>query len=227
MNNENSKSYESHRFRFSLADKLIFKNPNKNIALCNLSIYYTYKNIKSACSNNKLKFSAPTWNDTFDLLDGSYSIADIQDYFEFIIKKHETYSENPPVQIHPNKIKENRIQIRISISGNDEIIREHKKDVEDVSKLESVEVVLVHCNLVNNNYLKTSKVLFTFVPNKQFEQLINIAPHSLTMLGTTNTEFSFTEVWFTDQNSEPLEIEDNVNWTLIIELTLKWDIQRT
>ena len=157
MNNENSKSYESHRFRFSLADKLIFKNPNKNIALCNLSIYYTYKNIKSAYSNNKLKFSAPTWNDSFDLPDGSYSIADMQDYFEFIIKKHETYSENPPVQIHPNKIKENRIQIRISISGNDEIIREHKKDVEhdkdgeDVSKLESVEVVLVHCNLVNNN----------------------------------------------------------------------------
>ena len=158
--------------------------------------------------------------------DGSYSIADIQDYFEFIIKKHETLPENPSVQIHPNKIKENRIKIRISISGNDEIIREHKKDVEhdkdveDVSKLESVEVVLVHCNLVNNNYLKTSKVLFTFVPNKQFEQLINIAPYSLAMLGTTNTEFSFTEVWFTDQNSEPLEIEDNVNLTLIIGLTL-------
>ena len=180
-----------------------------------------------------MKISAPTWNDTFFLPDGSYSIADIQDYFEFIIKKHETLPENPSVQIHPNKIKENRIQIRISISRNDKIIREHKKDIEhdkdgeDVSKLESVEVVLVHCNLVNNNYLKTSKVLFTFVPNKQFEQLINIAPYSLAMLGTTNTEFSFTEVWFTDQNSEPLEIEDNVNWTLIIELTLKWDIQRT
>ena len=91
---------------------------------------------------------------------------------------------------------------------------------EDVPKLESVEVVLVHCNLVNNNYQRTSKVLFTFIPNKQFGQLINIAPHSLTMLSTTNTEFSFIEVWFTDQNSEPLEIEDNVNLTLIIGLTL-------
>ena len=90
------------------------------------------------------------------------------------------------------------------------------KDGEDVPKLESVEVVLVHCNLVNNNYQQASKVLFTFVPNKQFGQLINIAPHSLTMLSTTNTEFSFIEVWFTDQNSEPLEIEDNVNMTLII-----------
>ena len=101
-----------------------------------------------------------------------------------------------------------------------------KKDVdkdkngEDVPKLESVEVVLVHCNLVNNNYQQASKVLFTFVPNKQFGQLINISPHSLTMLSTTNTEFSFIEVWFTDQNSEPLEIEDNVNLTLIIGLTL-------
>ena len=98
-----------------------------------------------------------------------------------------------------------------------------KKDVDqdnDVPKLESVEVVLVHCNLVNNNYQQTSKVLFTFAPNKQFGQLINIASHSLTMLSTKNTEFSSIEVWFTDQNSKPLEIEDNVNLTLIIELTL-------
>ena len=94
------------------------------------------------------------------------------------------------------------------------------KDGEYVPKLESVKVALVHCNLVNNNYQQTSKVLFTFVPNKQFGQLINISPHSLTMLSTTNTEFSFIEVWFTDQNSEPLEIEDNVNLTLIIGLTL-------
>ena len=94
------------------------------------------------------------------------------------------------------------------------------KDGEDVPKLESVEVVLAHCNLVNNNYQQTSEVLFTFVPNKQFGQLINISSHSLTILGPTNTEFSFIEVWFTDQNSEPLEIEDNVNLTLIIGLTL-------
>ena len=94
------------------------------------------------------------------------------------------------------------------------------KSSKNIPKLESVEVVLVHCYLVSNNYQQASKVLFTFVPNKQFGQLINIAPHSLTMLSTTNTEFSFIEVWFTDQNSEPLEIEDNVNLTLIIGLTL-------
>ena len=70
-----------------------------------MSIYYTWKNVKSAYNNDKFKISAPTWNDTFHLPDGSYSIDDIQDYFEFIIKKHETLTENLPVQIYPNKIK--------------------------------------------------------------------------------------------------------------------------
>ena len=90
------------------------------------------------------------------------------------------------------------------------------KDGEDVPKLESVEVVLVHCNLVKNDYQNSSKVLFSFVPNKQFGQLINISPNTLTMMNTVNTEFSFVEVWFTDQASKALEIEDNVNLTLII-----------
>ena len=85
-----------------------------------------------------------------------------------------------------------------------------------MSRLETGEVVLVHCNLVNNNYQQTSKVLFTFVPNKQFVQLITITPHSITVLKTTNAEFSFIEIWFTDQNNRPLQIEDNVNITLII-----------
>ena len=87
-------------------------------------------------------------------------------------------------------------------------------------KSESAEVVLIHCNLVNNNYQQASKVSFTFVPNKKFGQLINIVPYSLTMLSTTNTEFLFIEVWVTDQNSKPLEIEDSVSLTLIIGLTL-------
>ena len=86
MNTENSKTSEPHRFKLDLTDKLNLKNPNKNMALPNLSIYYTWKNIKSKYNNNKFKISAPTWNDTFYLLDGSYSISDIQDYFEFNIK---------------------------------------------------------------------------------------------------------------------------------------------
>ena len=112
MNTENSKTNEPHRFRLSLADKVNLKDPSKNMALANLSIYYTWKNIKSAYSNNKFKISAPTWNDEFDLPDGSYSIADIQDYFEFIIKKHATLAEIPPVQMYPNKIK-NRIIFKV------------------------------------------------------------------------------------------------------------------
>ena len=111
MNTENSKTNESNKFIYQFTDKLNLKTPNnKNIELVNLSIYYTWKNIKSEYNNNKFKISAPTWNDTFDLPDGSYSISDIQDYFEFIIKKHETSAENPSIQIYPNKIKNNYIQ---------------------------------------------------------------------------------------------------------------------
>ena len=112
MNSKNSKTSEPHRFKLDLTDKLNLKNPDKNMALVNLSIYYTWKNIKSEYNNNKFKISAPTWNDTFDLPDGSYSIADIQDYFEFIIKKYKTLTENPPIQIYPNKIK-NKIAFKI------------------------------------------------------------------------------------------------------------------
>ena len=86
MNTENSSTNEPHRFRSSLVDTLNLKDPNKNMALANLSIYYTWKNIKSAYNNNKFKISAPTWNDEFDLPDGSYSIADIQDYFNLSSK---------------------------------------------------------------------------------------------------------------------------------------------
>ena len=112
MNTENRKTNESHRFKLDLADKFHLKNPKKNMALVNLTIYYTWKNIKSEYNNNKFKISAPTWNESCDLPDGSYSISDILDYFEFIIKKHETLTENPSIQIYPNKIK-NRITFKI------------------------------------------------------------------------------------------------------------------
>ena len=201
MNKENSKTSEPHIFRLNLTDKLDLKVPERNMAFANLSIYYTWENIKSEYNNNKFKIFAPTWNETFDLPDGSYSISDIQDYFEFIIKKHETLTENPPIQIYPNKIK-NRIVFKIKTGYKLELLTPEtmkllgstKKDVdsdknsENVPKLESVEVVLVHCNLVKNDYQHTSKVLFTFVPNKQFGQLINISPHSLMMMNTINTD---------------------------------------
>ena len=91
------------------------------------------------------------------------------------------------------------------------------KDSENVPRLEKFEVVLVHCNLVNNSYQQASRVLFTFVPNKQYGQLISISSYSLSFLKTMNTEFS--EIWFTDQNNNALEIEDNVNISLIINMS--------
>ena len=230
MNTENSKTNESNKFIYQFTDKLNLKNPNnKNIGLVNLSIYYTWKNIKSAYNNNKFKISAPTWKDEFYLPDASYSTADIQDYFEFIIKKHETFTENPPIQIYPNKIK-NRIAFKINTGYKLELLSPEtvkllgrtEKDVdkdkygEDVPKQESVEVVLVHCNIVNNSYQQASKVLFIFVPNEQFSQLITTSPHLLTMLKTTNAEFKSIQLCFTDQNNRPLEIENSVNITLII-----------
>ena len=113
MNTGNIKTNEPYRFKLDLTDKRNPKNPKKNMALANLSIYYTWKNIKSKYNNNTFKISAPTYNDTFHLPDGYYSIADIEDCFEFIIKNHETLNENLPTQIYPNKTK-SRIVFKIN-----------------------------------------------------------------------------------------------------------------
>ena len=94
MNTLDSKTNESNKFMYQFTDKLNLENPNKNVTLVNLSVYYTWKNIKSEYKNNKCKVSAPTWNDEFNLLDGSYSVSDLQDYFEYIIKKHITIAIN-------------------------------------------------------------------------------------------------------------------------------------
>ena len=112
MNTTNSKTKHLNKFVYNLTDKLNLKNPNKNIVLVNLSIYYTWKNIKSDYNNNKFKISAPTWNDTFDVPDGSYSIAAIQNYFECINKKHETIADVSSVLLYVNEIN-NRIVFKI------------------------------------------------------------------------------------------------------------------
>ena len=138
-------------------------------------------------------------------------------------------TENPPVQIYPNKVK-NRIVFKIktgyklelltpetmTLSGSTKKDVDKNKNGENVRKLETVEVVLVNCNLIKNDYQHTSKVLFTFFLNKQFGQLIKISPHSLTTMNIANTEFSSVEVCFTDQASKALEIEDNASLILII-----------
>ena len=228
MNTTSSKTKHSNKFVYNFTDKLNFKNPNKNIALANLSIYYTWKNIKSDYNNNKFKISAPTWNDTFDVPDGSYSIAALQNYFEYIMKKHETITNVSPVLIYVNETN-NRIVFKIKSryklellsketmkllgSSSDTIDGDNNSEL--APKLESVDLVLVHCNVVNNSYQQASKVLFTFAPNKKYGQLITISPETLIMLKTVNSEFSFIEIWFTGQDNRPLEIEDSVNISLI------------
>ena len=138
-------------------------------------------------------------------------------------------TDNSPINIYANKIK-NRIVFKIKtgyklelltletmkLLGSTKKVLDKEENSENVPKLESVEVALVHCNLVKNDYQHASKVLFSFVPNKQFGQLLNISPHVFTIMNTVNTEFSSVEVWITDQSSKALELEYNVNLTLII-----------
>ena len=112
MNTANSKTKHSNKFVYSFIDKLNSKNHNKNIALTNLGIYYTGKNIKLDYNNNKFKMSARTWNDTFDVPHGSYSIAPLQNCFEYTIKKHETIADVSPVLTYVNEIN-NRIAFKI------------------------------------------------------------------------------------------------------------------
>ena len=104
----------------------------------------------------------------------------------------------------------------MKLLGSTYKVADKDKNGENVPKLEIVEIVLVHCNLVKNDYQHTSKVLFTLVPNKKFGQLIIIYRHAFTIINTVNTEFSYVAVGFTDQSSKALEIEDNVNFTLIM-----------
>ena len=187
------------------------------------------ENVKSIYDNNKFKISAPTWNETFDLPDGSYNIPAIQSYIEYIIKKHETIAKTALILIYANNIT-NRIVFKIKTGYKLELLSKETmkllgstkdtidadKNSKNVPRLENFEVDLVHCNLVNNSYQQHSRVLFTFVPNKQYGQLISISPNSLIFLKTMNTEFSEIDIWFTDQNNNSLETEDNVNISLII-----------
>ena len=91
------------------------------------------------------------------------------------------------------------------------------KNSENVPHLEVVELVLAHCNLVNNDYQQDSRILYTFVPNKTFSNLLEVSPTNQIFLKTFNSEFQEVKTWFTDQTSKPLELEDKINITLIIK----------
>ena len=154
VNTKSSKTSEPNRFKYDLIDKLDLKYPNKNMSLANLSIYYTWKNVKSIYENNKFKISAPTWNETFDLSDGSYNIPAIQNYLGCIIKKHETIADTAPILIYANNII-NRIVFKVKtgyrlellseetmkLLGSTSSIIDKDKNSDTVPNLENVEVV--------------------------------------------------------------------------------------
>ena len=161
------------------------------------------KIFKKLYKNNKFKISAPTWNEEFELPDGSYSLSDIQDYFEYALKKHGEEAVNPSIKMYTNKI-ESRITFKIKIGyylellttetmkslGSTKSERKKDKNGENVPYLEITEVALIHCNVANNSYQQNSRVLYTFVTNKSFGQLLGISPKIFVFLKRFDSEFS-------------------------------------
>ena len=185
MDSENSKTSEPHVLILKFTNKSDLRLGEKIIALSNLSIFYTWRNIKGSYNNNKYKISAPIWNDKFEIPDRSYSVLHIQDYFEYILKKHGDNTNKPSVQIYISEI-ENRVTFKIKdgyslemltpetmklLGSTENKITKYKKG-ENVPHLEIAEVVLVHCD---NDYQQDSRVLYTFVPNKSFRSLLEIS----------------------------------------------------
>ena len=191
MNSKNSKTSKPHIIILKLTNKLDLRIGENMISLSNLSVYYRWRNIKSSCNNNKFKISAPAWNDKFELPDGSYFVSDIQDYFEYVFKKHGENTDKSSVEIYVNKT-ENRVIFKIKdgyslelltpetikvLGSTKKKITKDKND-ENVPHLEITEVVLVHCDVVNNYYQQDSRVLYTLVPNKLFGSLVEISSTS-------------------------------------------------
>ena len=161
MNSKKSKSSEYHVLVLKLNDKLDLRRCQKSVALSNVSIYDTWKNIKSSYNNNKFKISTPTWLEEFKLPDGSYSRSDIQDYFDYILKKSSENVDNPSSKIYVNQI-EHRITFKfkrgyylelltpktMKLLGSTKSKGIKYKNGENVPHLEVVELILVHCNLL-------------------------------------------------------------------------------
>ena len=189
MNTENSKKNEPHKFFLKFSQRLDLRSSDKHVVLQNLSIYYTWKNIRKHHKNNKLKIIAPTWNDV--------SVSDIQDYIEYIIKKHKKLTTIHPILVYIS-ITNNRLVFKIKdgyklelqtpetmkLFGSKKKSIDKTKNAENVPSLEVVEIVLVQCNLVDNQYQRKSEVLCTFSPNKSCVYLSNVEPSNLVFLKT-------------------------------------------
>ena len=164
MNTESSKTNEPNKVAFNLLQKLDLRSSNKHVVIQNLSLYYyTWKNIRQQPKNNKLKIVAPMWNDEFELPDGLYSVSDIQDYIEYIIKKYKTLpaiilfiSTSTGLIINECSKLINRYKLKLQtpetmkLFGSTKKIIDKTKNWENIPSLKGVEVVLFHCNLVDN-----------------------------------------------------------------------------
>ena len=157
-------------------------------------------------------------------------MSDIQGYFEHILEKYGEDIDEPSVQIYVSKIG-NRITFKIKDGCSLELSRPgtmkllgstkskitEDKNGENVPHLKLTEVVLVHCNIANNDYQQDSRVLYIFVSNKPFGSLLEICPTNHIFLKTFDSEYNEIEVWFPYQKSKPLEIEDRINLTMVIK----------
>ena len=154
------------------------------------------------------------WNEEFQLLDGSYSVSDIQDYFKHIIKRHEALTGDLPIGIYVTFRIKTGYCLQLLTLGTMKLLGSTKCKItkdengKNVFHLEITEVVLVHCSIANNKYQQNLSVLYIFFPNKLFGQLLDIWFKNFVFLKAFNPEFLYIEVWFTDQSSKPLEIKD-------------------
>ena len=217
MNSENSKTSEYHVLVFKLTNKLDLRRGQKTFALSNLSIYYTWKNIKSSHTiiiNLKYLLQRGMKNLSYRMDHIQYQI------FKIILN---IFSRNTVKVLIIHQLEYLQIELKIELrlrylelltpetmkllrSTESKITK--NKNGQNVPHLEVVELVLVHCNLVNNDYQQDSRILYTFVPNKAFGSLLEISPTIHVFLKTFNSEFQAIKIWFTDQTSKPLELAD-------------------
>ena len=198
MNSKESQTSKLHVLILKFADKFVLRRGGNEITSSNRSIYYTWKNINSSQNNNKFKISVLTWNE-FELHDGSRSVSDIY---------HGQNFDNPSVKIYVNK-RENKITFKVKngyslkllkpeimkLLGSTKNKRTADRNGENILHVEITEVVLVYCNIVNNDYQQDSIVLYTFVPNKPLDSLLEISPTNHILLKTFNSEYNESMVY--------------------------------
>lgn len=231
INSTNAKTSNSNKLSLRLVNKIDLSYTKESVVLANLSIHYSWKNITASLKNNIIiigtvgpdggKVDYP-----ITMEDGSYSIKDMQSYISFELRKQNLFPKGKRPEniiiIYPNEIR-NRIVFFVEkgfylklpskelreLHGSTEKIIDKSKTRELVPKIEPVTAVLVHCSLSDNEYQKDSNLLYTFVPNKPFGSFLDIEPRSTIFVNVYGTLLYNIDVWFTDQDNNPLDIEDS------------------